>query len=383
MPIREVRSNVWEVRKTHGHRGDGRPRTLYRTVHGTRADALAAEAALAAEMGADPTLGRGTTLREVWDAYGASRGQRLAPKTLDVYRWHMERHWLPILGDEDVSRITRPMVQRALMGSGWSHDTAVRNRRILSTVLTWAQNEGVIAENPIRVGGFEYPAPEEPDYDLDPFAAIEGARDVWGVDVVARALPLMRGLALEPAWLLCVGAGLRVEEALAVRRADVRRVVIGGREVTQVAVHHAVTEVGGRKATKTRKGVRVVGMAEPMGSRLWELAQGVEPLDPVCRVTASRQNKLWRLYFEQPPAEWHPRMAESRKAQGRLFGLPYIPLSRMRATHATLMQEAGVPDSVNSLYHGHSDEVAYGHYRRPELDTAVALTSDYLSGVAD
>lgn len=379
MSIREVRPGVWEARKTHGHRDDGRPRSMSRTVHGSHADAVAAEAALTALLCADPTVGRGTTLRAVWGAYSGSRGQRLAPKTLSVYTWVMERHWLPTMGGVDVSAITRAMVQRALLGSGWSRATAIRNRRVLSTVLTWAVNEGWLRENPIRVGGFEYPQADEPDYDADPFAAIEGGRDVWGAQVALAAMPMMRGLALEPAWLMCVGAGLRVEEALAIRRADVRRVEIGPREVTQLAVHHAVPDVGGRRATKTAKGNRVVGMVEPFGSRLWEIAEPMaERLDPVCKVTASRQNKLWRLYFMEPPAEWHPRMAESRKAQGRLFGLPYIPLSRMRATHATLMQEAGVPDSVNSLYHGHSDEVAYSHYRRPDLDAAAAKTSDWL-----
>ena len=45
-------------------------------------------------------------------------------------------------------------------------------------------------------------------------------------------------------------------------------------------------------------------------------------------------------------------------------------MSRMRATHATLMQEAGVLDSVNAAAHGHSEAVAYAHYKRP--DTAAA-----------
>ena len=41
------------------------------------------------------------------------------------------------------------------------------------------------------------------------------------------ALPLMRGLRLEPTWLAMVGGELRLEEAMALRRVDVRRVEIG------------------------------------------------------------------------------------------------------------------------------------------------------------
>lgn len=379
MPIREVRPGVWQVRKTRGHREDGRPRTMTRTVHGTEADARAAEAALAVEMGADPALGRGLTLRAVWGAYRASRGPSMAPKTMEGYEWCMERRWLPLLGDEDATLIDRARVQRELLGNGWTRDVAIHCAKALSAVLTWAANQGMLAANPIRSSGFEYPAAPEPDYDADPFAAIEASRDVWDARTVLAAMPRMEGLALEPAWLMCVGAGLRVEEALAIRRADVRRVAVGGRMVTQLAVHHAVPGTGGRKATKTAKGVRIVGVVEPFGARLWRLAEAVaDPTEPLCRVSASRQNKLWRLYFEEPPEAWHPRMADSRKAQGRLHGLPYVPLSRMRATHATMMQEAGVPDALNSLYHGHSDEVAYSNYRRPELDGAARRTSEWL-----
>ncbi len=42
----------------------------------------------------------------------------------------------------------------------------------------------------------------------------------------------------------------------------------------------------------------------------------------------------------------------------------------MRATHETLMQEAGVLASVNAATHGHSQRVSYAHYQRPDLDAA-------------
>ena len=151
---------------------------------------------------------------------------------------------------------------------------------------------------------------------------------------------------------------------MALRPADVRRVKVEGVEVTQLAIHHATTRVEKRRQTKTRKSVRGVTMMEPFGTRYWELCDGVERTKPVCKASASRQNKAWRSYFEPPKV--HARMSPARAVRGRLQELPYIPLSKMRNTHATLMQQAGVMDSINAAMHGNSQKVIYEHYLKPD-----------------
>jgi len=50
--------------------------------------------------------------------------------------------------------------------------------------------------------------------------------------------------------------------------------------------------------------------------------------------------------------------------------VPFIHLKQMRATHETMMQAAGVSDSLNAATHGHSTRVAYSNYLMP--DTAAA-----------
>ena len=377
--VYERRPGIWECRVMV----DGT--TMRETVHGSESDARAVAARMAATMGRVPALGRDATLSDLWAVYAAVRGPRLAAKTLRLYAWHMERFVLPALGERLAWTIGRPDVQRLLLTDGWTRDRAMRCRRILSSVLSWAVAGGYLAENPIKAGGFELPE-DTSDADAlddadDPFAAIEDARDVWGADVVLAAIPLMRGLPLEPCWLACVGAGLRVEEALALRRADIRRVDVGGRMVTQLAVHHATPDVGGRRATKTRRSVRVVAVAEPFGARLWELAAPLPDRgDLLCPMSAANQNKRWRGYFEpldDGPTSKHRPKGEDFCYRGRLASLPYLPMGRMRATHETLMQEAGVPADVNAAYHGHSEAVSYAHYKRP--DTAAA--ADALGGL--
>lgn len=388
----QLPSGRWRVRLERGVRADGRRRVLTATVD-TEAEADARLDQFAVELGMRPQLARGITLSDVWALYQRTKGKRLARKTMQGYRWYMAHVWLPALGVVDVTAITRQDVQDVLLTMG--RDKADRSRRILSSVLTFAVNEGVLDANPVREGGFELRGDtgseweNESVWDEDPFAAIEGGRDVWDARTVLRAFPLMRGLPLEPAWLAMVGGGLRVEEALALRRMDVRRVEIGGRDVTQVAVHHARTDLDERKRTKTARSVRIVAVMEPFGERLWELANALaDQRDLLCDVSASNQNKRWRGYFERPLDPESADPDERRRARhvpgaqwthkGRLHGLPYVPLSRMRATNATLMQEAGVLDSLNAAVHGHSEQVSREHYLRGDGTGAARQTERYL-----
>ena len=299
--IRQLKTGRWEVRVSQGYRMDGRQRVM-RDVCDTEEQAKARAYEMAIELGRDPNFGSGRTLSDVWKLYRADRGERLAGTTMDAYTWHMEAVVLPDLGDIDITMITHGDIQSLL--SRQSHGVASKARTVLSSVLTWAVKHGMLLENVMRRVDFELPSREiDADFDSDPFAAIEGTRDVWGVQTVLSCFELIRGLPLEPAWLACVGAGLRVEEALALRKIDVRVVDIAGRCVVQIAVHAATTKVEERKSTKTANSVRIVAMMEPFASRFWEIVEQIESqTDLICPVSASNQNKRWRSYFDEPKA---------------------------------------------------------------------------------
>ncbi|MBR3318689.1 MAG: hypothetical protein IKG21_12805 [Atopobiaceae bacterium] len=372
--VQRMPNGRWRARIQSGVKSDGMPRRVS-AAFDTEAQAESWLVETAHELGRRPDLDAGMTLQALWRLYEKDKGARLSVKTMSAYRSQM-RTWLRAFGDADISRITPPMVQREL--SHMTHENALHAKRALSSALTYAVTVGLLAANPLHGHKFDIPdaAPRDYDFDDDPFAAIEDARDVWDVSQVLECMELIRGLPLEPAWLACVGAGLRVEEALALRRIDVRRVEVAGVQVTQLAVHHASTAMERRKATKTRQSVRVVAMLEPFGTRYWELAQRVDGKDAVCALSASRQNKAWRNYFAEPCTSKHtPKSKATRGALRRLdeYGnptLPYLPLARMRNTHATLMQQAGVLDSINAAMHGHSERVAQRHYLRPDTTAA-------------
>jgi hypothetical protein len=148
--------------------------------------------------------------------------------------------------------------------------------------------------------------------------------------------------------------------------------------VTQLALHHALNARDGRHRTKNRKSARIVAMLEPFGTRYWELACDVNgPESMVCEVSVHNYGHRWRGYFADVPESKHLN-GRADVFRGRLHGLPYVPLSRMRATHETLMQEAGVLDSINSAMHGHSERVSYRHYQQADSARASMQASEYL-----
>ena len=381
---RRLSDGRWEVRVSHGYRVDGKQRTI-REVVDTEDAADRRIVEIAADMGIHPEIGAGLTLNTLWSLYKRDKGARLARKTINDYARYMDGLWCEKLGSVDITSITRQEIQHILIECP-SRSVAHHARKTLSAVLTYAMNEGYLSAHPMHGHAFELPGDtgsdwdDESVWDDDPFATIEKTRDVWGVKEVVECYERIRGLPLEPIWLAMVGGGLRMEEAFALRHMDVRRIEIAGRMVTQVAIHHAKTDLDERKRTKTRKSVRIATIMEPFGTRYWELAQEVGEKELVCAADPANQNKRWRSYFAEPKR--HKRMSESRMVSGKLQGLPYVPLSRMRATHATLMQEAGVLDSINAAAHGHSMRVARDHYLRGTTVDAAAKTSRYLELVS-
>ena len=377
--VRRQPNGRYLARIQSGCKEDGAPRVVSKTFD-TEKDADAWLLAKSIELDERPDLGAGITIKKLWGAYKANRLPELAKTTQKAYTQRMEAV-VREMGERDVSDVTHGEIQ--LMFDRMRPSVAKRTCTALSAVLTYGVRHGVLRQSPMYRAPFTFGDTSpfaEPDadvWDADPFAAIESRRDVWDASTVVKCLGKIRGLALEPVWLCCVGAGLRVEEAFALRPMDVRRIVGSfdeyGREiwVTQLAIHHATTREERRKATKTTRSVGIVPMLEPFGERYWEIVQSCAARDvAVCKLSAARQNKTWRAYFAEPPKEWHKRMSEDRKVQGRLHGLPYLPLSRMRATHTTLMQEAGVLDSVNQSMHRNTGAVQQRHYMRPDLTQA-------------
>lgn len=366
-----------KVTVCHGLRSDGKKRRLYAYAKDDdEADRLALE--LASKLGMQLELGNGITLARWWVAYKATRGQRIAKVTLERYATEIDNTWIPTLGHKDITLISHADIQAVVLRAA-TRSMAKERIKALSAVLTHAVREGKLSRNPCRDAPFELPddVGNAVDVDLDaaddPFAAIEHEQDVWDIPTVLLAMQRLRGLPLETCWLCMVGAGLRREEALALRWKDVRRIKVAGREVTQIAVHAALTAKDGRLSTKNKK-LRIVAMVEPFGNRLWELSEHADKSAAVCNVSPKNCSRRWRTMWKPRTSSKHmPKEPATHVYRGVMLeepAVPFIHLKQMRHTHETMMQAAGVPDSLNAAAHGHSERVAYSNYMMPDTVAA-------------
>lgn len=335
---RMLPSGRWQVRVSCGFTRSGRQRTRSCTVD-TEREADEAIARLAVEMGRDPASGDPMTLSAYYHGFFVpEREGRLANATMERYDGDWRRVIAPALGDRPMDAISHAEVQALV--SSLSRPSAQHVAATLRAVLRGAWDDGLLAEEPMR---HRLRLPADDGRQLG----------VWDAETVRLAMERLRGGKLEALWLVMAGGGLRREEALALFWGDLSFAPgVGGGVAARVLVDDALTEADGRKPVKTRYSRRTAPVGEPFSSRLEEIAGG--PGEPVCALRPSSVSHAWRRLWDS----------------GAMDGVPYLPLSRMRATHETLMQAAGVPDTLNARVHGRADasQVGYRHYLNPRPD---------------
>ena len=209
-------------------------------------------------------------------------------------------------------------------------------------------------------------------------AARRARRPSWGVGEIMRALDYAEEHEprILPVVLAMAGAGLRREEAVALSRSKLAFVYSDGACVCYALIDDVYTPKDKfRGTTKNRWSERVVVMGDPFATRLDMCAPEWGPLCPHSRwgthenevMDPGRVSTLWRRMFAE---------------NGGGLDLPYITINRLRHVHETLMQSAGVLDTVNSSFHGHARlETDYRHYLNPavrDMEAAALTVSEYV-----
>lgn len=169
-------------------------------------------------------------------------GRRLAPRTVELYRYLLERTVTPTLGAVAIGRLTPEAVRRwnkAVVAERGPMQAA-KAYRLLRAVLNTAAADGLIGRNPCRVpGAGQERSPERPVVTPDVV-----------LDLVDAIAPRYRALVL-----LAAFGGLRRGELFALRRRHVD--LVAG----TVTVESQVIVIGGRRvesAPKTDAGKRTV-----------------------------------------------------------------------------------------------------------------------------
>ena len=290
-------------------------------------------------------LGQDATLEEFWPLFEARcEAKGLANATLSDYRKQWRLRIRPAFGDARVADVRFSHVQAWLYGM--TPNTAHHAARTLKRMLSVAVDLEVIPSNPLMGRRLDFPvARSAPGVDGPPSMP-------WGAREVSLCMERLRGERVEPLWLVLAGGGLRTEEGLALWWEDVGFRYVAGSLVADIAVWKAWTEADGLKRTKNASSTRVVPIPAPFSERLAELAR------------QGPRVRLWDAYGRYASREWRRLFLPG----ARLSALPYAPLSSMRSVHETLMQEAGVLDTVNARIHGRTNvQTGYAHYLRPSV----------------
>lgn len=359
---------VWEVSVSAGYRADGRQRRVSRRVHGTERDAQLALGSLAVEVGRSPVAGDSLTLADYWTWYYHPSLSGLTNATREGYEAAWRNHVRPAFGNRRIDSLTRVEVRRWLMSikAPSARDNA---RKLLRQVLNSAMDDELLDTHPLTrpMRGVSRGTPERPS--------------LWGAHEIMACIDYMwmdaRASRFLPVVLLMAGGGLRREEAVAVERADCAWLSEASRgRMCLVSVSRAYTPRDGYKAPKTARSERVVAVPDPFASMLDETLTEYGPAVWPKSLVAG-----WRPYDPDAMSRaWHDMFA----CHGGALDLPYVTINQLRATHETLMQRAGVSDSVLSSFHGHTQiSTDYRHYLSPDVGAyidAARLLGERLSG---
>jgi integrase len=346
-------------------RDNGRWQARYRDPNGrvhtrmfaTRGDAARHLAGIRADLDRgdwfDPTAGR-ELLKDYatsWLATRRVRGKPLAPRTVALYRWQLDKHILPTLGDLQLRQLSAPLIRewniRMTGPTGPGAITAAKCYRLLRTICGSAVADQEIARNPCAIPGAGIESsPERP----------------------TATVPQVLGLAtaVGERWravvLLAAFCSLRMGELAALTRRDVD--VIAGTVTVRVSVAElpgGVRHLGPPKSDAGRRTVTIPEAIRPaIEEHLEAFAQPgldglvfVGPLGGVLR-ESNFVNDVWR------PATLG-------------FGLAHLHFHDLRHTGNTLAAATGASLKELMVRMGHASPKAALRYQHATRDRDAAI----------
>jgi integrase len=284
----------------------------------------------------------------------------LRPRTVELYRWLLKKHVLPMLGPIPLGKLSTPIIRNwraELLVAGVSETMAAKAYRLLRAVLNTAVEEDrIIPRNPCRVRGADREVASE-----------RPVLSVAQVFELADAMPFPQFRALI---LLASFATLRWGEVTALRRCDVAA------DGSSVRVTQAHIEVAGQGITvgppKSRAGVRTVAVPEAIRADIvTHLAEHVEPDWDALMFRGPRGAALRRGNFN-PLVDWTRRVAD--------LGVPGLHFHDLRHTGNVLAAQTGASTRDLMARMGHDDMRAALIYQRATSE-ADQLIADRLSGL--
>lgn len=310
----------------------------------TKADALAYLSNVESDVrrGAwiDPNSGK-VTVRAYANEW-LSRRTDLATRTRELYRYVLDHHVFPKLGDASLAGLAPSKVRGWHSSIAQEHPaTAAKAYRLLSTIMRTAVTDGLILNSPCRVrsAGVER-APERP------------VASVAEIGALADAMPDHLRIVV----LLATWCQLRRGEILGLRRRDVDQL----HSLIRVKQTRTFTMKGESvvKAPKTAAGSRTVAVPKFVVAPLAEHLARFTSSEPDAFVVSGRSGIA--LSRDALQGSWE----RARTTVGR----PEMHLHDLRHTGLTLAAATGATTAELMLRAGHASPAAAHRYQHATRD---------------
>lgn len=276
----------------------------------------------------DPTAGR-IAFKDYADQWirerTTRRSKRLAPRTVQTYRYLLHSRILPTFGTTELAAIKVPQVRTwhsQMVATGYPTATA-KAYRLLRAILNTAVEDEIILRNPcnIRDAGNEH-SPERP---------IATAQEVW--DLADAIDDRLRAFVLVAAFV-----GLRFSEIAGLERRHVN-VLHGTLEVDQqleivskVIAEELGIETQGFGPPKSDAGYRTLVVPEPAMAELVAHLDEFTGPEPDALVFVGERGAAWSN------SRFNKRFRKAKQAAG----VPaHLRLHDLRHTHMTAAAESG------------------------------------------
>lgn len=347
--IQKRGKNSWRICISLGKGPDGKYKYYYETVRGDKARAEKRQAELLLELQAGELQRvERMTVKQLLNRWMSDYVEaNKTPNTIDFYRGnaaYIEKY----LGHVEVQKLHSMAIQRMYAtllkeggkdGQGLSPTTVGHVHSTLSACLNYGKTHGVLRSNPCE----SVSPPKPADY----------VPTIWTAEEMVRVLDVCHTERYGIYVVLVLYTGLRINEALALRWANVdlkRR---------KIAVVEAIKKFPRGKPPivgkpKSKRGMRVVSFSADLAKALKE-HKARQARERLAAGSAYENNDL----VIATPTGGYVRPENIRNRTLRRLekraGVPRIELKNLRHVHATRLLEAGVhPKKVQERL-GHAD----------------------------
>lgn len=357
--IRQVRDGVWELKVGNGYKADGKPRYVYKTVHGTKLEAERKLAEFVTNLDKDKVKGTGYTVAMFYERqfipYLHKRGVTKA--TLATYATAYEKIVDGGLAARELTDIpTIAEVEDWAME--YTRGAAEQAVKCYRRILNYAFKCGYFTSSPY---GRTAILPKH----------TRTIPVVWDKYEVAKAVTTMQGHRLYGYVLVMAGCGCRKEEAMDLRlEKDFEIWERKDETIVWVTIDSAYTPIDGQKETKNEYSVRTVPIVGTMAKLLVDYLRTHKDGYLVQnrkggRLGVTGLRKTWDTCFRGEIPRIEGKRGSYYRPPAPLHDLPHVTPNKLRHAHTEIMKATLVSDTVLSQYHGHVP---------PTIDGRVYLT---------